>query len=64
LILNTVVSLFLGVLLAVAVVLLQELLDRKVRSADDLLEYLKLSMLGEVSTATAMPTLALSGARA
>jgi chain length determinant protein EpsF len=63
-ILNTVVSLFLGVLLAVAVVLLQELLDRKVRSPEDLLEYLNLSMLGAVSPATAMPTLALSGARA
>jgi polysaccharide biosynthesis transport protein len=63
-ILNTVVSLFLGVLLAVAVVLLQELLDRKVRSPEDLLEYLNLSMLGAVSSATAMPTLALSGPRA
>jgi chain length determinant protein EpsF len=62
--LNTLVSLFLGVLFAVAVVLLQELADRKVRSAEDLFEYLNISMLGAVSSAASRPTLALTGARA
>jgi chain length determinant protein EpsF len=62
--LNTLVSLFLGVLFAVAVVLLQELADRKVRSAEDLFEYLNISMLGVVSSAASRPTLALTGARA
>jgi chain length determinant protein EpsF len=63
-VLNTLVSIILGLILGVAVVLVQELSNRKVRSTEDLFEYLKLPMLGSVNSAHSMPTLALPGARA
>ena len=44
--LNTLLSIFLGVLLAVGVALLLELTDRRVRSADDVVAALDLPVLG------------------
>lgn len=46
LLLNTVLAVFAGVLLGVGVALLRELLDRRVRSPDDIVRSLGLSVLG------------------
>lgn len=49
--LNTLVSVFLGVLLAVGTVLLLELLDQRVRGEEDLLQLLNVPVLGTISVA-------------
>ncbi|MDP3086334.1 MAG: chain length determinant protein EpsF, partial [Rubrivivax sp.] len=46
LLLNTALAIFLGLLLAVGTALLLELMDRRVRSADDILAMLELPVLG------------------
>ena len=48
--LNVLVSIFLGTLLGVGLALVLELLNRRVRSADDLLDALSLPVLGTIST--------------
>ena len=50
LLLNTLVAIFLGVLLAVGTVLLLELLDQRVRGDDDLQQLLGVPVLGLIST--------------
>ena len=62
--LNTLVSIFLGTLLGVGLALVLELSNRRVRSAQDLAEALELPVLGSVSSATGMLKLATKGARA
>lgn len=52
LLINTLVSIFLGLLLGVAVALMLELANRRVRTTEDLLELLKIPMLGSVSAAS------------
>ena len=49
--LNVLVSIFLGTLLGVGLALMLELMNRRVRSADDLLEALDLPVLGQISSA-------------
>jgi len=51
LLLNTLVAVFLGVLLAVGTVLLLELLDQRIRGDDDLQQLLGVPVLGLISTA-------------
>lgn len=46
LLLNTLVSIFLGLLLAIGIVLLLEMLDRRVRTLDDIVTALELPVLG------------------
>jgi polysaccharide biosynthesis transport protein len=53
LVLNTLVAVFLGGLLALATALLRELLDRRLRSEEDVLQSLELPLLGVVPRATA-----------
>lgn len=71
--LNVLVSIFLGVLLGVGLALMLELINRRVRSADDLTEALDLPVLGSIASAAGMlkhagkmkpATLASGGARA
>lgn len=73
--LNTLVSIFLGTLLGVGLALMLELANRKVRSADDLAEALDLPVLGNIASAgrmlkrtggknKAVTNLAITGARA
>ena len=71
--LNVLVSIFLGTLLGVGLALMLELANRRVRSADDLSEALDLPVLGTIAAAGGMlnrskklkgPVLATSGARA
>ncbi len=71
--LNVLVSIFLGTLLGVGLALMLELANRRVRSADDLAEALDLPVLGSIAPAGGMlkrsksrpgPALAASGARA
>jgi uncharacterized protein involved in exopolysaccharide biosynthesis len=71
--LNVLVSIFLGTLLGVGLALMLELANRRVRSADDLSEALDLPVLGTIAAASGMlkrsmklkgPVLATSGARA
>jgi polysaccharide biosynthesis transport protein len=62
--LNILVSIFLGTLLGVGLALMLELLNRRVRSADDLIDALGLPVLGSVSAATGMLARATTGARA
>ena len=50
--LNILVSIFLGTLLGVALALMLELANRRVRSAQDLVDALGLPLLGTISTAT------------
>jgi chain length determinant protein EpsF len=50
LLLNTLVAIFLGILLAVGTVLLLELLDQRVRGDDDLQQLLGVPVLGLIST--------------
>ena len=52
--LNVLVSIFLGTLLGVGLALMLELINRRVRSADDLVEALDLPVLGSIASATAM----------
>ena len=47
---NTALAVFLGILLAVAMALLLELMDRRVRSADDVVAALELPVLGTLPT--------------
>ncbi|WP_295750778.1 chain length determinant protein EpsF [Undibacterium sp.] len=47
--LNTLVSIFLGTMLGLGFAMLAELMNRRVRSAEDLLEMLKVPVLGEVN---------------
>ena len=72
--LNVLVSIFLGTLLGVGLALMLELANRKVRSADDLTEALDLPVLGNIASAgrtlkrvggkNKSGNLAISGARA
>lgn len=55
-VLNVLVSVFLGTLLGVGLALLLELKDRKVRSAQDLVDALDLPVLGSIGTATHLLT--------
>ena len=52
--LNVLVSVFLGTLLGVGLALLLELLNRRVRSTEDLVEALELPVLGAISSASGM----------
>ncbi len=54
--LNVLVSIFLGTLLGVGLALMLELNDRKVRSAQDLVDALDLPVLGAIGTATHLLT--------
>jgi len=70
--LNVLVSIFLGTLLGVGLALMLELANRRVRSADDLSEALDLPVLGTIAAAGSMvrrkaggaPALAMAGAKA
>ena len=72
--LNVLVSIFLGTLLGVGLALMLELANRRVRSADDLAEALDLPVLGAIAAAGGMlkrsnsklkaPALGASGAHA
>lgn len=72
--LNVLVSIFLGTLLGVGLALMLELANRKVRSADDLVEALDLPVLGSIASAgrtlkrlgrgNQQANLAITGARA
>jgi polysaccharide biosynthesis transport protein len=72
--LNTLISIFLGAMLGVGLALMLELANRKVRSADDLIDVLDLPVLGNIASAGRMlkragggktgNTLASTGARA
>ncbi len=62
--LNILVSIFLGTLLGVGLALLLELSNRRVRSAHDLAEALELPVLGTISSATALLKRARLGAPA
>jgi capsular polysaccharide biosynthesis protein len=59
--LNILVSLFLGTLLGVGLALVLELSNRKVRSAQDMAEALEVPVLGAITSAAGMFTLALTG---
>lgn len=52
--LNTLVSIFLGGILAIGLALVLELMNRRVRSTDDLVEALELPVLGAISSASGM----------
>nr|WP_315493620.1 chain length determinant protein EpsF [uncultured Rhodoferax sp.] len=52
--LNVLVSVFLGTLLGVGLALLLELMNRRVRSTEDLVEALELPVLGAISSASGM----------
>lgn len=62
--LNILVSIFLGTLLGVGLALLLELMNRRVRSADDLSEALNMPVLGSIASAVGMLKHAAKGARA
>jgi chain length determinant protein EpsF len=70
--LNVLVSIFLGTLLGVGLALMLELANRRVRSADDLSEALDLPVLGTIAAAGSMvrrkvggaPALSMAGAKA
>lgn len=63
--LNILVSIFLGTLLGVGLALMLELANRRVRSVDDLAEGLDIPVLGVIACATGMMnTTAIQGARA
>lgn len=61
---NTLVSIFLGGLLGVGLALVLELMNRRVRSADDLSEALNMPVLGSIASAAGMLKHAAKGARA
>jgi chain length determinant protein EpsF len=50
LMLNTLISMFLGTMLGIAVALLAEMLDRRVRSPDDIVKVLRAPVLGVMSS--------------
>jgi polysaccharide biosynthesis transport protein len=52
--LNILVSVFLGTLLGVGLALLMELMNRRIRSTEDLVEALELPVLGAISSASGM----------
>ena len=52
--LNSLISVFLGTLLGVGLALMLELVNRRVRSAEDLVEALSLPVLGSISSAAGM----------
>ena len=52
--LNILVSIFLGTLLGVGMALMLELINRRVRSPDDLVEALDLPVLGSITSASGM----------
>ena len=62
--LNILVSIFLGTLLGVGLALMLELSNRRVRSAEDLVEALEIPLLGAISSAAGMLKRLPSGARA
>ena len=62
--LNILVSIFLGTLLGVGLALMLELTNRRVRSAEDLVEALEIPLLGAISSAAGMLKRLPSGARA
>jgi len=62
--LNVLVSIFLGTLLGVGLALLLELLNRRVRSADDLADLPNLPLLGQLSSAKRSIEIAGAGASA
>jgi chain length determinant protein EpsF len=62
--LNVLVSIFLGTLLGVGLALVLELTNRRVRSAEDLAEALEVPVLGVVSSASGLLKLARPGASA
>lgn len=62
--LNVLVSIFLGTLLGVGLALVLELMNRKVRSTDDLVEALELPVLGAISSASGMFKRTAIGVRA
>ncbi len=62
--LNVLVSIFLGVLLGVGLALMLELAKRRVRSTDDLAEALDLPVLGSIASAKSMIKRAAKGNRA
>lgn len=62
--LNVAVSIFLGTLLGVGLALVLELINRRVRSAEDLSDLPNLPMLGQLSSAKRAIKLAGAGARA
>lgn len=62
--LNTLISVFLGGFLAVGIALVLELMNRKVRSTDDLVEALELPVLGTISSASGMFQRTAIGVRA
>lgn len=53
LLLNTAVAIFLGTLLAVATALLRELMDRRLRTPEDVLQSLQVPLLGRLPESTA-----------
>ncbi|MDZ7891353.1 MAG: chain length determinant protein EpsF [Rhodoferax sp.] len=61
---NVLVSVFLGTLLGVGLALLLELMNRRVRSTDDLVEALELPVLGAISSASGMFKRTAIGVRA
>jgi len=60
-VLNAIVAVFVGVLLAVAVALLIELSDRRVRNVDDLVQAINLPILGVIPSPAARRSLFHSG---
>jgi len=62
--LNVLVSIFLGTLLGVGIALALELVNRKVRSTEDLVEALELPVLGTISSAAGMFKRTAIGVRA
>jgi polysaccharide biosynthesis transport protein len=62
--LNILVSIFLGTLLGVGIALMLELMSRRVRSSDDLAEALNMPVLGSIASAAGMLKAAAKGARA
>ncbi len=62
--LNVLVSIFLGSLLAIGLALALELRSRRVRSVEDIADALAVPLLGEVSSAASVMKLALAGGRA
>jgi chain length determinant protein EpsF len=62
--LNVLVSIFLGTLLGVGLALMLELSKRRVRSADDLADALVVPVLGAISSASGLLKLSRSGASA
>ena len=62
--LNVLVSVFLGTLLGVGLALVLELVNRRVRSTEDLADLPNLPLLGQLSSAKRAIKLTASGARA